>query len=314
MKLACVGALIAAMLSATTPTSTVAGETVAKSDAVRTTPVRSSTAISKGLRIPYQVYGDQSSDQVPLLILHGAYMSGDGMRPFVERFAQTRPVIIFDQRGHGRTGDAAGPITYENLADDAAAVLDAAGVRRADVFGYSMGGSAAIQLAVRHPSKVAKLVPVSAGTRLDAMYPEIAAGIAQITPSVFDGTPIRKEYDRLAPRPQDFPKLVEKLKNLDATPFNWDAPMTSLTHPTMIVSGDYDVTKPEHAIEMFRMRGGGSAALAAQGVLQGPPPARLLILPATSHVGMVAEADIVVSLVIPFLDDVAPRMPQGFFE
>ena len=314
MKLAYVGALALAMLSTASPSSAGSGQSAANIDAVRMPLVRSDVALSNGLRIQYQVHGDLSSNKVPLLVLHGAYMTGDGMRPFVEHFAKTRPVILFDQRGHGRTGDAAGPITYEKLADDAAAVLEAAGVRRADVFGYSMGGSAAIQLAIRHPAKVAKLVPVSAGTRLDAMYPEIAAGIAQITPSVFDGTPIRKEYDRLAPRPQDFPKLVEKLKQLDATPFNWDAAMKALAHPTMIVSGDYDVTMPEHAIEMFRMRGGGSAALAAQGVLQGPPPARLLILPATSHVGVIAEADIVVSLVVPFLDEAAPRMPQGFFE
>lgn len=314
MKLAFVGALTLAMLS--TASATVAGpeQAAGNSDAVRMAPVHSGTARANGLQIRYQVHGDLSSGRVPLLVLHGAYMSGDGMRPFVELFSRTRPVIIFDQRGHGRTGDAAGPITYEKLADDAAAVLDVAGVRRADVFGYSMGGSAAIQLAIRHPAKVAKLVPVSAGTRLDAMYPEIAAGIAQITPSVFDGTPIRREYDRLAPRPQDFPKLVEKLKALDAAPFDWDAAMKALAQPTMIVSGDYDVTKPEHAIEMFRMRGGGSAALAAQGVLQGPPPARLLILPATSHVGMMAEADVVVSLVTPFLDDATPRTPPGFFE
>jgi hypothetical protein len=282
------GLLVLALLSATPAVAPAAERSDAGVEITRPSPVKSGVAHASGLRIQYTIHGDSSSRRLPILLLHGAYMTGDGMKPFVERFARTRQVIVFDQRGHGRTGDAPGPITYEKLADDAAAVLAAAGIPRADVLGYSMGGSAAIQLAVRHPTKVAKLVPVSAGTRLDAMYREIAEGIGQITPSVFDGTPIRREYDRLAPRPADFPKLVQKLKVLDAT-------------------------RPEHAVEMFRMRGGGASALAAQGILQAPPPARLLILPATSHIGIVAEADAIVSFVTPFLDDVTPAAPKGFF-
>lgn len=274
---------------------------------------RSAVAQAEGIKVHYDVVGDLKSGKAPLLVLHGAYMSADAMAPMVQQFARTRPVIVIDQRGHGRTGDGPGPITYERLADDAAAVLDAAGVRQADVFGYSMGGGAAIQLAIRHPDKVGKLVSVSASTRLDAMYPEVLAGIAQITPEVFANTPIRREYDRLAPRPQDFPVLVEKLKVLDAAPFDWAAQMRALKHKTMIVMGDYDVVTPEHAVEMFRMRGGGAPALAAQGFLTAPPPARLLILPAASHIGIMAEPELVAALVTPFLDDVAPRMPEGFF-
>jgi pimeloyl-ACP methyl ester carboxylesterase len=274
---------------------------------------RSAVAKTKDLAIHYDVFGDLKSGKTPLLVLHGAYMSADAMAPIVERFARTRPVIVVDQRGHGRTGDARGPITYEALADDAAAVLDAAGVRQADVFGYSMGGAAALQLAVRHPAKVGKLVSVSASTRLEAMYPEVLGGIAQITPAVFDNTPIRREYDRLAPRKQDFAVLVEKLKVLDATPFDWSAEVRALPHKTMVVMGDYDVVATEHAVELFRLRGGGAPALAAQGFLMAPPPARLLILPAASHIGVMADADAVAGFVTPFLDDATPPMPPGFF-
>lgn len=281
--------------------------------AAPTTRAQAEVADARGLAVHYDVHGDLRSGETPLLVLHGAYMSADAMAPFVERFARSRPVIAVDLRGHGRTGDADGPITYEAMADDAAAVLDAAGVRQADVFGYSMGGSAAFQMAIRHPEKVARLVSVSAGTRLDAAYPEVLAGIAQITPEVFDGTPIRREYDRLAPRPQDFPILVEKLKELDATPFDWGAEMRDLPHKTMIVMGDHDIMGPEHAVEMFRMRGGGALELAAQGFLTEPPPARLLVLPGTSHIGVMAEAETIVTLVTPFLDDVTPPMPPGFF-
>lgn len=304
LALGAAGVSISPAAQAAEPQATAAAAPAAK---------RSAVAKVEGLMVHYDVHGDLKSGKTPLLVLHGAYMSADAMAPMVQRFSRTRPVIVVDQRGHGRTGDGPGPITYERLADDAAAVLDAAGVRQADVFGYSMGGAAAIQLAVRHPDKVGKLVSVSGGTRLDAMYPEVLAGIAQITPEVFANTPIRREYDRLAPRPQDFPILVQKLKALDAAPFDWGPAMRALKHKTMIVMGDYDVVAPEHAVEMFRMRGGGAPALAAQGFLTAPPPARLLILPGASHIGIMAEPDILATLVTPFLDDSVPKMPEGFF-
>ncbi|MGJ7900990.1 alpha/beta fold hydrolase [Lysobacter sp. 1R34A] len=299
-------------LSAAPAASAMAAEPAAATAAVSSAK-RAAIAKRGDLAIHYDIVGDLKSPKTPLLVLHGAYMSADAMAAMVDRFARTRPVIVLDQRGHGRTGDGPGPITYEAMADDAAAVLDAAGVKQADVFGYSMGGGAAIQLAVRHPAKVAKLVTASAGTRLDALYKEVLAGIEQITPAVFDNSPIRKEYDRLAPRREDFPRLVEKLKVLDATPFDWSDDMKALKHKTMIVMGDYDIMGPEHGVEMFRMRGGGAPALAAQGFLSAPPPARLLILPGTSHIGIMAEAETIVAATVPFLDDATPPMPAGFF-
>lgn len=307
--------LAVAVAAVTVPTAPVASaqSSPANGDARPVAPdkVSASTRVD-GVLIHYDVFGDLTSGQTPLLVLHGAYMSADAMAPFVQGFARSRPVIVLDQRGHGRTGDAPGPITFERLADDAAAVLDAAGVTRADVFGYSMGGSAAIQLAVRHPERVSKLATAAAGSRFDTLYPEVVAGIAQITPEVFDGTPVRQEYDRLAPRPQDFPILVEKLKALDATPYDWDEALRALRHPTMVVMGDYDIVTPENAVEMFRLRGGGASQVAAQGYLAESPPARLLILPATSHMGVIVEADAIVPFVTRFLDDEAPAMPPGF--
>jgi len=275
--------------------------------------VRAGTARIRGGNFHYVIHGSLDSPKTPLLVLHGAYMSSDGMAPFVDRFVQTRPVIVFDQRGHGRTGDLHGPITYEALADDAAALLESLGVAKADVFGYSMGGSTAMQLAIRHPDKVSKLATVSAGTTLDSVYSEVLQGIAHITPAVFDNTAIRREYDRLAPRPQDFGTLVEKLKALDATAFDYTRAFGSIEHKTMIIVGDYDVVATEHAVAMFRSRKGGAPALAAQGFLKDPPPARLLVLPSTSHLGVFNSADVIASQVVPFLDDVAPPLPKGFF-
>ena len=240
-------------------------------------------------------------------------MTADMMAPFVEPFAATRPVIAVDQRGHGRTPDAEGPITYELLGDDAAAVLDGAGVERADAFGYSMGAGAVMQLAIRHPQKVAKLVSASGAARFDAMYPEIIQGIAEASLEMFEGTPIKAEYERLAPRPEDFGVLVKKLKELDARPYDWTDQMRSISHQTMVVQGDYDIVGPEHGAEVFRLRDEGVAARAAQAFMTETPPARLLVLPGTSHLGVMGQAALVVDLVTRFLDDATEELPGGFF-
>ena len=273
----------------------------------------SAVANSSGLEVHYDVFGDLGSGQTALLVLHGAYMTADAMAPFVEEFARSRPVVAVDQRGHGRTPDAEGPITYEALADDAAAVLDAARLAHADALGYSMGAAAVMQLAIRHPDKVAKLVSVSGAAHFDAMYPELIAGIAEMSPDVFEGSPIKSEYERLAPRPQDFPLLVEKLKELDATPYDWMEAMRAIPHRTMLVQGDYDMTSPQHGAELFHMRDTEVAPKAAQGWLTDPPPARLLVLPGTSHLGVMAQAELVVKLVTRFLDDATEELPAGFF-
>lgn len=275
---------------------------------------RQATAAVAGGTVRYRVIGDLARSRTPLMILHGAYMSGDGMKPFADRFAATRPIILVDQRGHGRTGDLKGPITYDLLADDAAAVIRAAGVKQADVLGYSMGGGAAVRLAMKHPDLVAKLVAVSASYQSDGIYPELLAGIARITPSLFDNTPIKRDYERQSPTPKAFPTLVEKLKALDATPFDWTAAgMKAIAARTMIVIGDHDGTRPEHAVDMFRLRGGGDTALITAPFLDKAPPAQLAVLPGTSHLGIMAQPDLIVALVTPFLDDAKPAVPPGFF-
>ena len=283
-------------------------------------PSPASTAAREGAAkvangsIRYRVIGDLASGKTPLLILHGAYMTGAGMKPFSERFATSRPVIVVDQRGHGRTGDIKGPISYELLADDAAAVLKDAGVKRVDVFGFSMGGGAGIQLAIRHPELVAKLVSISASYRSDGLYSQLAAGTTKLDPKVFDGTAIKRDYEAMSPTPKAFPVLVEKLSALNAGPQDWPAAqIKGIGARTMIVTGDYDIIRPEHSVDLFRLRGGGDPALVSAPFLENAPPARLAILPATSHLGVIAQPELIVSLVVPFLDDAKPAAPAGFF-
>ena len=264
-----------------------------------------------GAAIHYQLYGDLKSGRTPLLVLHGAFMSADAMKPLIDPLAATRPVIAIDARGHGRSGGVDGPLSYDRMADDAAAVLAKLGVQKADVLGYSMGGSTAVALAVKHPDKIGKQVILSATSRLDGWYPEVLAGISKLTPDIFAGSPIDTEYKRLSPTPEKFPTLVSNIKSLDATPFGWsDAAVRAIPGRTMVIIGDADGVTLDHAIQLFKLRGGGDVSAATQGFLTAAPKARLAILPATSHIGIMGEIPAIAAMVTPFLDDKAPPPPS----
>jgi pimeloyl-ACP methyl ester carboxylesterase len=253
-----------------------------------------------GLRMYYEVHGTGQS----LVVLHGAFMTIGAMGAFVPELAEARQVVAVELQGHGHTADIDRPLSYEQMADDVAALLRHLGIEQADVFGYSMGGGAALQLAMRHPALVRKLVVASASSTSDGVYPEVWSGIEQITPELFAGTPWKEEYDRVAPNPDAFPRLVEKMKQLDGQSFAWPPDeIRAISARTMVVIGDSDGTTPEHAVELFRLRGGG-----VFGDLAGLPSARLAILPGTTHVGLIDRADWLVPMIAEFLD--AP-VPEG---
>ncbi|MBA2535483.1 MAG: alpha/beta fold hydrolase [Rubrobacter sp.] len=246
------------------------------------------------LEMYYEIHGNGQ----PLVVLHGAFMTIGAMGAVVPALAETRQVVAVELQGHGHTADVDRPLSYEQMADDVAALMRHLGIERADVFGYSMGGGTALQLAMRHPTLVSKLVVASASSTSDGVYPEVWSGIEQITPELFAGTPWKEEYDRVAPNPDAFPTLVEKMKQLDGQPFAWppDA-IRAIAAPTMVVIGDSDGTTPEHAVELFRLRGGG-----VFGDLAGLPSARLAVLPGTTHVGLIARADWLASMIEEFLN------------
>ena len=140
------------------------------------------------LNMYYEIHGSGR----PLVVLHGAYMTIDMMGPILSGLAETRQVIAPEQQGHGRTADVDRPLAYEQMADDTAALIRHLNIDQADVLGYSMGGGIALQLAIRHPAVVRKLVVASASFSSDAMHAEALEMFPSITPELFAGTPIEE--------------------------------------------------------------------------------------------------------------------------
>jgi pimeloyl-ACP methyl ester carboxylesterase len=267
---------------------------------------RSGYAPVNGLRMYYELHGEGA----PLVLLHGAYMTIDTLGPILPGLATFRQVIAVELQGHGHTGDIDRPITYEQMADDVDALLRHLELGTADVVGYSMGGGVALQLAIRHPDAVRKLVVASASYTSQGMHAVALEMFPSITPELFAGSPIEEAYLRTAPNPGDFPTLVEKLKRLDTTAFAWSAEdIRAIAAPTLIILGDSDGIRLEHAIELFRLLGGG-----VMGDLEGMPKSQLAVLPGTSHFvppgsGLLDRAEWLLEIIPPFLD--APAADTG---
>jgi pimeloyl-ACP methyl ester carboxylesterase len=252
-----------------------------------------------GLNMYYEIHGTGQ----PLVVLHGAFMTIGTMGELVPELAKTRQVIAVELQAHGHTADIDRPLSYEQMADDVAALLQQLEIEEADVFGYSTGGGVALQVAIRHPEVVRKLVAASSSYTSDGLYPEVRSTIETITPELFAGTPLLEEYTRVAPNPDDFPTLVAKVKQLDGKPFAWPPEdIRAIEAPTLLIIGDSDGTRPEHAVEMFRLLGGG-----VFGDIAGLPNSQLAVLPGTTHVGLVERSDWLVSMIGEFLDAPMPE-------
>ena len=260
-----------------------------------------STVEVNGMQMYYEVSGEGDA----LVVLHGAYMSIPTMGEIIPMLADTHKVYALEMQGHGRTNDIDRPITYPNLADDVAAFMDEVGLEQADVFGYSMGAAAGLQLAIRHPEKVDQLVAASVAYDESGWQPAFRDFIPQMNPDMFAGSPMEAEWKKLAPNPDGFRALAEKLIALEKEPMAWEADVKTLKTPVLIIAGDADVSTLEHNVALFRLLGGG-----VMGDMGEPLPAsRLAILPATSHTAVINQPDLLHAFIEPFLKG---ETPAGF--
>jgi pimeloyl-ACP methyl ester carboxylesterase len=275
-------------------------------------PSRSGHLPINGLQLYYEVHGELgASNTVPLMLIPGAFMSIDSMKQWMDAFGPRRPVIVFDQQGHGRTADAPRAMSYEQFGDDAAALLEALEIERVDVMGYSQGGGVALQLALRHPRRVSKLVTLSATFCQDGWYPSVLHALEGLSGDVFVDTPVGEAFRQHTADPEAFAAYIDKMRvlNLEDQQIS-DAQMQSIRARTMIIVGDADGVKPEHAVAMFKLRGGGDEEAAAAGAISEVPDARLVILPATSHISISAAVEVLEPMITAFLDDVPPPNPS----
>jgi pimeloyl-ACP methyl ester carboxylesterase len=254
-----------------------------------------------------QMYYEVSGSGDPLIVLHGAYMNIPSMGAIIPKLAKTQRVYAIEFQGHGRTTDIDRPITYPNLADDVAAFMDAIGLKRADVFGYSMGAVAGLQLAIRHPAKVNKLVAASVAYDAQGWQPAFTSLIPQMTVEMITAMPFAKEYPKLAANPKGFPALARKLIALEKEPMQWGESVKAMKTPVLIITGDADVATLEHSVALFRLLGGGE-----MGDMGKPlSPSRLAVMPATSHTAIITQPDLLHAFIEPFLKG---QTPKGMFE
>jgi len=235
----------------------------------------------------------------PVVLIHGAFSGiGTSFRTVLPLLAETRQVIGVELDGHARTAGSDRPIRVGTLASDVVALLTHLGIERADLFGYSLGAAVALQAAIDHPARIRKAVLASLGHTTEAMHPGMSEGMDMLQPEVLHGSPFHTEYVALAPKQEEFPTLVERIKEFSRHMPVWSAEdIRGIEAPMMVVVGDSDIVRPEGAVDMFRLVGGG-----VNGDMAGLPASRLAILPATSHTGVAGRGAWLAPMVDEFLD------------
>ena len=247
-----------------------------------------------GLQMYYEVHGQGD----PVVLLPEAFMTitnnwtamidGLSKEPAGDRGRNAGP------RPHGRYRSR---LQLPTLADDIAALFDHLHIEQADMLGYSMGGGVAMQVAIRHPDKVRKVVSISAVFRHDGWVPEAVEMFPQIEPAMFQGTPIETEYKKLSPTPDQFETFVRRVIQMDIHPYDFGADKLQATlAPVFFIHGDADGVRLDHIAEMFRLKGNEIF-----GDLQPRSESRLAILPNTTHITLMDRLDVMVPMIHDFL-------------
>ena len=256
-----------------------------------------------GIRLYYETHGTGR----PLILLHGGLGAIEMFGPNLPALARGRQVIAVDLQGHGRTADVDRPLSTELMAGDIAALIKHLKLERPDLMGYSLGGGVALLTAIRHPELVGRLVVVSTPFRRSAFYPEILGQQGQVGAAAAEAmkqTPMYQLYASIAPRPEDWPRLLDKLGEAMKKDFDFSKEIARIRATTLVVAADADIFPPAHAVELFGLLGGGKRDGGWDG--SGRPNSRLAILPGLTHYN-IGSAPALSSTVIPFLDEPTPK-------
>jgi len=253
-----------------------------------------------GINLYYETHGSGR----PLILLHGGLGSGEMFGPIIPALAANHQVIAVDLQGHGRTADIDRPIDVRLMADDIGALIDHLGLDKPDVVGYSLGGGVAFFTAVKYPDKVGKLVMAAANVRRDAIPPEMLAQQGQVSSAAVEfmkDTPMYELYQRVAPRPEDFGQLLDKMGESMAKDFDFSDEVRGLRVPTLIVAADADMAPPSHYVEVFKLLDGGLRDGGWMG--EGRPKGghALAIVPGTTHYNL-GVSPLFAAVTLSFLD------------
>ena len=261
-------------------------------------PTKTGHVEVRGVNYYYEIRGKGE----PLLLLHGGLFSIEMFGPNLAILSANRQLIAVNLQGHGRSTLGDRPISPIDMGDDMAAIVKQLGYRQVDALGYSLGGNVALRLAIQHPDAVRRLVLLSTPFAQDGFFPEMlpqqAAVGAAMAPMMKD-TPIYQSYMAHAPRPEDFPRLLDRMGDYMRKSFNWAADVKTLKVPVMLAYGDSDMFRPEHIVEFYHLLGGGlkDAGWGREHMSKN----RLAILPNLTHYE-IGAAPALGYAVLPFLN------------
>src|SRR6266702_4218789 len=253
-------------------------------------------AAVNGISLYYEVHGTGK----PLIMLHGGFGSFEMFTALSPALGLDQHVIGVDLYGHGRTALTDRPLRFEHMADDIAGLIQHLGLEKADLLGFSLGGAVALQTAIRHPERVNKLVLISTPFKRAGWHPEMQTGMTNIAPEFFMSTPIYDSYIRVAPKPEDFPRLVANMREALSQDYDWTESVSALRTPTLIIAGDADGLPPSHAVAFFTLFGGGLKDAGWNG--EHLISSQLAILPGATHYNIESRADLLLPVLSPFLD------------
>ena len=257
-------------------------------------------AAVNGIELYYETIGEGR----PMVLLHGGLGSGEMFGPILPTLIEDHQVITVDLQGHGRTADIDRPLDVRLMGDDIGALIDHLDLDKPDVVGYSLGGGVALMTASRHPEKVRRLVVSSAYLRPDAVDPALRQQQGQVNAAAAESlkeTPMYEVYQRVAPRPEDFGRLLDKIGAQMAEDYDYTEDVRGLQVPTLLMAADADMAPPSHMAEMFKLLDGGLRDGGWMG--EGRPKGghALAILPGVTHYNILSSP-LFAPAVLDFLD------------
>ena len=236
---------------------------------------------AEGLEVYYEIYGEGD----PIVVLAGGLSDISSMMQVIEPLSHHRQVIGIDLEGHGHTALRDTPMSHERNGDDVAAVLRHLDIAKADVAGYSHGGDAAIRMAIQHPEMVRNLIVISTAASRDGWYPEVLEGMTAISSAhaaQMKQSPLYARYASVAPRPEQFPALLDHMGELKRKDYDWRPEIAKLQMPALLLFADHDAVSTKHIAEFFSLFGGGIRDAGWTGTPH-YARARLAIVPGYTH-------------------------------